>query len=93
MSSCDRNLNGLQHPQLCGDAQLQATVVCSCWCKAFCTLNDAMGITNGKTCQNFLQALKANADETAEEIEKFYIYKCILELNFATINGLGEPIC
>ncbi len=33
---------------------------------------------------------KTNADETGEKTEFFYI---VLELNFATINGLGKPSC
>jgi hypothetical protein len=33
-----------------------------------------------------LQTLNANVDEMAQK-------KCVLELNFASINGLGEPSC
>jgi hypothetical protein len=39
-----------------------------------------------------LQTLKANADKTAAKKQNFF-YKCVLELYFATINGLGEPSC
>ncbi len=49
------------------DAQLKATVAHGG------TSPDAMEIPNGKTCQNFLQALKANAVETAEKTRFLYI--------------------
>ncbi len=39
----------------------------------------------------FLQTLNANVVETAQNRDKLF-YECILELNFAIINGLGEPI-
>ncbi len=39
----------------------------------------------------FLQTLNAIAVETAQNRNKFF-YECVLELNFAIINGLGEPI-
>ncbi len=39
-----------------------------------------------------LQTLNAKADERGQKRE-FFPYKCVLELNFATINGLREPIC
>jgi hypothetical protein len=39
----------------------------------------------------FLQILNANADKTAEKNRKYFFYKCVLEIRFATINSLGEP--
>jgi hypothetical protein len=36
---------------------------------------------------------KPNADETAQNTKNlFYKKKCVLELNFTTINGLGGSI-
>jgi hypothetical protein len=40
---------------------------------------------------HFLQTLKAHANETAEKNGKTVLNKCVLELNFATINGLVVP--
>jgi hypothetical protein len=40
----------------------------------------------------FKKNLNANADKTAQKTE-ICSYKCVLELNFATINFLGEPSC
>jgi hypothetical protein len=40
---------------------------------------------------DFLQNFKAIADEMAEKTEE--VYKCVLELNVATINNPGEPSC
>jgi hypothetical protein len=36
-------------------------------------------------------ALFTNADEADQKNRKNLLYKCVLELNFGTINGLGEP--
>ncbi len=37
---------------------------------------------------HFLQTLKSNARETAQEIKK-HIYKCVLEFIFESTNGFG----
>jgi hypothetical protein len=40
---------------------------------------------------HFLQTLKANVDEMLKKTEKLF-YKCVSELNFVTINGLGDQV-
>ncbi len=39
----------------------------------------------------FLQTLKSNVDERAPNNEN--VCKCVIELNFATINSLGDSSC
>ncbi|MFO0001447.1 MAG: hypothetical protein ACK559_09970, partial [bacterium] len=38
-----------------------------------------------------LQTLKANMDKMLKKTEKLF-YKCVSELNFVTINGLGDQV-
>jgi hypothetical protein len=50
----------------------------------------------GKNFNHTVKALftnnEGNTDETAEKTENLF-YKCVLELNFATVNSLEEQSC